>query len=157
MGWHRMLPFSSPASVCDLLTFAISLWIFLQLFLGTPSHGMWLDTSALAHGLWYVGCSPQEELTPGSLSTHRHPGQSTSPRLHHFSALDTLSFLCCLSHSYIFPPLGNETFLTSVTSNAQRAQKNFWVGGSLYCTAPCLPVSRRFPRDPLPLWAVHRM
>lgn len=79
LGWHRMLSFSSPLLViysvtlrvlylCYLLTFPISLWIFLKLFLGIPSHDMCLDTRALTHGLWNVTCSQQKQLTPGSPS-----------------------------------------------------------------------------------------
>lgn len=69
-GWHRMLSFTSPSSVCSLFTFPISLWTFSQLFLGGPSHDMWLDTSALAHRLWPIGCScGRSSLQAGSAPT----------------------------------------------------------------------------------------
>lgn len=112
------------------------------------------DTSALAYGLWHAGCSPQEELAPGSLSTDTHPGQNVAPSL--FSSGHT--FLSLLPVLLIhFSPLGNKAFLTSVTSNTQKAGKNFWVGGSLCCTAPCLPACGRLARSPLPVRAAHRM
>lgn len=90
---------------------------------------------------------------PGSLSTSRHPGQSTRQWLHLLSYKHTFFSLLPVLIVH-FSPLGNKAFLTSVTDNTQRAQKNFWVGGSLCYTAPSC---RRLPRGALPVWAVHRM
>lgn len=132
---------------CCLLESCLCLWfihlsyLFVDFFAAFPGQAeSWRVAGHISTGLWAVA---RWLLTAGGAHSRQPQHPQTARSEHkpmapsHLSSRHTfLSLLpVLLMH---FSPLGNKAFLISATSNTLGAQKNFWVGGSLCCTVPCL-------------------